>query len=159
MINKAIKMCGYCNDTYDCRIKTFKSRMCTKYILSYCLWSQFSFIQMDGLYYGLLQTRCGSGLDLVFVSFVISLLCMEIISLGLACLLSADENQHGVKNTKPKNEIQSIIHSVRSARSIWVYKITSRTYSLIQLTFIKTDCRCHLYERLERLNKMYFTVP
>lgn len=57
---------------------------------------------MGSLWTVLLKTRCGSGFDLVFVSFVISLLCMEIIRLGLDCVLSADENQHGVKNTKPK---------------------------------------------------------
>ncbi len=64
--------------------------------------SVFLYASMDRLWTVLLKTRCGSGFDLVFVSFVISLLCMEIIRLGMDCVLSTDENQHGVKNTKPK---------------------------------------------------------
>lgn len=68
-------------------------------IYSDIIWTQFSFMPVWTV---LLKTRCGSGFDLVFVSFVISLLCMEIIRLGLDCVLSTDENQHGVKNTKPK---------------------------------------------------------
>lgn len=119
MINKAITCVAIAMVNMTVVLKRL-SRGCARNIFCLIFYGlSFLFIQMDGLYYGLLQTRCGSGLDLVFVSFVISLLCMEIISLGLACLLSADENQHGVKNTKqPKYEIQSIIHSVRSAGSL-----------------------------------------
>lgn len=44
----------------------------------------------------LLKTRCAYGFDLVFVSFVISLLSMEIISQGPDCVHLAHQNQHGL---------------------------------------------------------------
>lgn len=86
---------------------------CERNIFWFYMDSVFFYPCMERLCAVLLKSRCGSGFDLVFVSFVISLLCMEIIRLGLDCVLSADENQHGVKNTKPISVRNIIYNSYR----------------------------------------------